>query len=86
MADCNDTIRELHAVLDDELSPEARVHIGAHLDGCTDCLQAFDFEAEVKAAVRRKASEDTIPAGLLDRIRQCFDPDFDAGPDPGSDR
>lgn len=82
MADCNDTIRELQAFLDDELSPEARSHIGAHLDGCTDCLQAFDFEAEVKAAIRRKASDDVIPAGLVDKIRRCFDPDFD----PGSDR
>ena len=77
MADCNETIRELDAFLDDELSDEARGYIRGHLDGCMDCLQAFDFQAELKAAIRRKCSNDELPPNLLRRIEQCFDEDFD---------
>ena len=75
MADCNETIRELDAYLDDELPDDVRTHIHAHLDGCMDCLQAFDFEAELKAAIRRKCRNDTMPEGLLARITYCFSDD-----------
>jgi mycothiol system anti-sigma-R factor len=77
MADCNETIRELDAYLDGELSDAARTHIRGHLDDCMDCLQAFDFQAELKAAIRRKCSNDELPPGLIDRIERCFDEDFD---------
>lgn len=77
MADCKQTIRELDAFLDDELSAELRGHIHEHLDGCMDCLQAFDFQAELKLAIRRKCSSDEIPEGLLGRIEMCFNEDFD---------
>ncbi len=77
MADCKQTIRELDAFLDDELSAELRGHIHEHLDGCMDCLQAFDFQAELKLAIRRKCSSDEMPDGLLGRIEMCFNEDFD---------
>ena len=79
MADCNETIRELDAYLDGELSDDVRAHIHAHLDGCMDCLQAFDFQAELKAAIRRKCSNDQMPDGLMARIAFCFNDDFDDG-------
>lgn len=77
MADCRETIRELNAFLDGELSPTVHEHIHAHLSDCVDCLQAFDFEAELKQAIRRKCSNDEMPPGLLARIETCFDEDFD---------
>ena len=77
MADCNETIRELDAFLDGELPDHLRTHIHEHLGSCMDCLQAFDFQAELKAAIRRKCSNDTMPAGLIGRIEQCFNTDFD---------
>lgn len=80
MADCNETIRELDAYLDGELPDDVRTHIHAHLDGCLDCLQAFDFQAELKAAIRRKCSNDTMPAGLMERIQSCLSDGF--GTDP----
>jgi mycothiol system anti-sigma-R factor len=73
MADCRETIRELDAYLDGELTDGVRAHIHAHLDGCMDCLQAFDFQAELKAAIRRKCSNDRMPEGLMERIAYCFD-------------
>ena len=72
MADCNDTLRELEAFLDQELSAEALHGIRAHLDGCLDCLQAFDFHAELKIVVSQKCRADEMPAGLMAKIELCF--------------
>jgi mycothiol system anti-sigma-R factor len=77
MADCNETIRELDAYLDGELPDEVRAHIHGHLDECMDCLQAFDFHAELKQAIRRKCGSDELPPGLLQRIATCFSEDVD---------
>ncbi|CAN5563099.1 hypothetical protein BH23ACT3_BH23ACT3_04990 [soil metagenome] len=77
MPDCNETIRELETFLDNELSAGARDQIRHHLDGCSDCLQAFDFHAELKTVIARKCNNDEMPAGLLSRIERCFDTDFD---------
>ncbi len=96
MADCNETLRELDAFLDSELSEETRVAIRGHLEGCPDCFQAFDFHAELKLVVSQKCKNDEMPPGLLAKLQQCFgDPDeptfgddpfaatdeLDAGPD-----
>lgn len=76
MADCNDTLRELEAFLDSELSEETHVAIRAHLEGCPDCHQAFDFHAELKIVVAQKCRTDEMPAGLLEKLQACFgDPD-----------
>ena len=77
MANCKETIRELDAFLDGELPDDVRDHIHEHLDQCVDCLQAFDFQAELKQAIRRKCQNDELPPGLLSRIENCFDEDFD---------
>lgn len=77
MADCNETLRELEAFLDGELSDDVQHGIHQHLEGCMDCLQAFDFHAELRQVVREKCSNDELPPGLLSRIEQCFGEDFD---------
>jgi mycothiol system anti-sigma-R factor len=77
MADCSETLRELEAFLDDELSAESHVAIRAHLSGCPDCLQAFDFHAELKMVVAQKCRNDEMPPGLMDKIARCFGDDID---------
>jgi mycothiol system anti-sigma-R factor len=76
MADCNETIRELDAFLDGELSAAVREQIHHHLVGCVDCHQAFDFHAELKLVIQRKCASEELPEGLLDRIQQCFNTDL----------
>ena len=75
--DCRQTIEELDLFLDDELSDAARTAIRHHLDGCLDCLQAFDFHAELKIVVAEKCNNDEMPADLLAKIERCFNTDFD---------
>jgi mycothiol system anti-sigma-R factor len=77
MSDCNETLRELESFLDSELSSDARESIHGHLDLCPDCLQAFDFHAELRSVIAQKCSNDEMPPGLLSRIEKCFNEDFD---------
>ena len=77
MADCNETLRELHAFLDGELTQDTEHAIHAHLEGCMDCLQAFDFHAELRTVISAKCQNDEMPAGLLAKIELCFGEDFD---------
>ena len=77
MDNCDDTIRELEAFLDGELSEDGHHAIHAHLGGCKDCLQAFDFQAELRMVIAAKCRNDEMPPGLLSRIEQCFNEDFD---------
>ncbi len=71
-ADCNETLKELDRFLDEEISDEARQHIHGHLEGCGDCLQAYEFHAELRAAIARKCLSDEMPDGLMDRLQQCL--------------
>lgn len=76
--DCAATLKELDVFLDEELSDAARSSIAHHLDDCPDCLSAFDFHAELKQVISVKLQNDEMPAGLLSRIEQCFETDFDS--------
>jgi anti-sigma factor (TIGR02949 family) len=76
MDDCDETIRELEAFLDGALSEDGHQTIHAHLDGCSHCLQAFDFQAELRTVIAAKCHNDEMPPGLLSRIEQCFNEDF----------
>ena len=77
--DCNDTLRELELFLDKELSDGARQTIHNHLEGCPDCLQAFDFHAELRTVIAAKCRNDEMPSGLLRKIELCFGEDLGPG-------
>jgi mycothiol system anti-sigma-R factor len=75
--DCAETIRELDLFLDGELSDDQHDAVRHHLDGCMDCLGAFDFHAELKIVVAQKCNSDEMPPDLLAKIERCFGADFD---------
>jgi len=80
MPDCKDTLRELEQFLDSELNESVRAEIHGHLEGCPDCLQAFDFHAELRSVIAAKCSNDEMPPGLMSKIAKCFGPEV-AGDD-----
>jgi mycothiol system anti-sigma-R factor len=65
--DCQDALHTLYHFLDGELTAERRAAIQNHLDHCAPCLQAFDFEVELKMAVARSC-RDQVPDSLRERI------------------
>lgn len=69
--DCNDTLHELYQYLDGELTEESRAHIQKHLDDCSPCLAAYDFEAELRMVIRHRCT-DKVPEGLRSRIADAL--------------
>jgi len=65
--ECQEALDTLYHFLDGELTEERRHEIQHHLDDCSPCLEAFDFEAELKIVIARRCRE-TVPEGLRVRI------------------
>lgn len=78
MADCSETLRELYYYLDGELTDGDRAHIEQHLNDCSPCFEAFDFEAELRAVIRRRCTE-SVPEHLRRKIAEAIER-TDVGP------
>lgn len=79
---CREAIDTLYHFLDGELTDERRHEIAVHLDECGPCLDAFDFEAELKSVIARKC-RDQVPEALRQRVYLAL---LDAsGKDPGAE-
>ena len=68
-ADCGVVLSEVYLYLDLECSETRRALIKHHLEDCTDCLQEYDIEQEVKALVGRCCGEERAPEELRLRLR-----------------
>lgn len=65
--DCDEAIQELYTFLDGELTDARRETIRGHLDDCHPCLEAFDFEAELRIVISHHC-RDAVPEALKQRI------------------
>lgn len=81
--DCRDAIEELYTFLDGELTDERRVAIRGHLDDCHSCLEAFDFEAELRSVVAHHCRE-TVPEALKVRIAGLIEGSDPSTSDPSA--
>ena len=72
MADCQETLNELHRYLDEELSADRVEEILSHLKACTDCQEAYEFHAVLRDTIREKAKRDELSEGFLNRLKECF--------------
>lgn len=70
-SDCRDTIKRLYHYLDGELTEDRRRAIQRHLDECSPCLEAFDFEADLRSVVASRC-RDTVPEGLRERVASAL--------------
>ena len=71
--DCEESLKELYEFLDGELTIERRSHIRVHLEGCQQCYEAFDFEAELRIVVSTRCREqvpDELRARVAEALRQ----------------
>jgi len=66
-SECQEALETLYHFLDGELTEERRHQIQHHLDGCSPCLEAFDFELELKMVIARRCREN-VPEALRARI------------------
>ncbi|HEV7887257.1 MAG TPA: mycothiol system anti-sigma-R factor [Acidimicrobiales bacterium] len=80
--DCDDAVHRLYDFLDGELDDKRRADIKRHLDECLPCLEAFDFEAELRMVIAQKCREQ-VPDGLRERISQALRHEPPLTPLPG---
>lgn len=77
--DCSEAIDRLYAYLDGELDAPRVAEVRAHLEHCSPCLEAFDFEAELRKVVVSRCAEE-VPAEVHLRILAALESLSDDGP------
>jgi mycothiol system anti-sigma-R factor len=70
--ECRKVIVQLYEFLDAELTEERREQVRDHLDHCGSCLEAFEFEAELRAVIVSRAKEQ-VPPSLLQRLAKLIE-------------
>lgn len=65
--ECQETIARLYTFLDGELTPDRKTKIRQHLDECSPCLEAFEFESELRSMIASK-SRDRCPDALRAKV------------------
>lgn len=69
---CDVALAELYEFLDGELDETARARIEQHLRNCSPCLEAFDFETEVRRLLADRC-RDQCPDALRQRIQSAIE-------------
>lgn len=70
-SDCNEALQRLYGFLDGELDDTLRAEIKSHLDDCSPCLGAFDFEAELRVLIATRCREQ-VPEALRSRVAELL--------------
>ena len=84
--DCSEVVRDLYFFLDGEITETMRQRIKIHLDDCSPCLEAFDFEAELRQMISLRCREEP-PADFRARIVSVLQVEFPSfGIQPGTSR
>lgn len=65
--ECEEAVARLYTYLDGEMGADELRSVEAHLAHCSPCLEAFDFEAELRRVVHSKCAE-TMPTDLRDKL------------------
>lgn len=68
--DCERALAEVYSFLDQELNDGQRAEIMAHLEACSPCFEAFDFEAELRMVITTKTHSVEFPESLRIRIEE----------------
>ncbi len=79
-AGCDHAVDYLYQYIDEELTWARRVRIRWHLRRCGKCLDAFDFETELKTRIR-DCGGDEPPQELFDRLRALIEKEAAEGQD-----
>ena len=69
--ECTEAVEVLYHYLDGQLTEERRILIRRHLDDCPPCLDAFDFEAELRTVIAHKCRE-RVPDHLRVRVAEAI--------------
>ena len=69
--ECSEAVELLYHYIDGQLTEERRTLIQRHLDDCPPCLDAYDFEAELRVVIAHKCREH-VPDHLRLRVARAI--------------
>ena len=78
---CESALQELYVFLDGELTSDKRDQIKSHLDDCSPCFEAFDFEAELRNVISTRC-RDEVPDSLREAVARILDTPTDTPVEP----
>lgn len=67
--DCAIVIRQVWALLDGEVTDDAREELQQHLDHCPACLRHYGVEERIKRLIGEKCRGEKAPSYLVERVR-----------------
>jgi mycothiol system anti-sigma-R factor len=68
---CDGYLSELYLYLDRELDDATRLSIEVHLRQCSPCLEAFDFESDLRRVIADRC-RDRVPDALRSRVSDAL--------------
>ncbi|MHB8262994.1 MAG: mycothiol system anti-sigma-R factor [Acidimicrobiales bacterium] len=71
IVNCREALAKLYGFLDGDMTDQRRAAVKRHLDGCSPCVRAYGFEAELKKMLASKC-KDRVPGPLADRIYRAL--------------
>jgi len=69
--ECVEAAELLYHYIDGELTTQRRILITSHLDDCPPCLDAFDFESELRIVIAQGCQE-RVPDALRQRVAKAI--------------
>jgi mycothiol system anti-sigma-R factor len=66
--ECAGVLRDVWLFLDDELDPDNRAAVEAHLDACSPCLEEANLDQKLKALLHSKCGGERAPEQLRARL------------------
>ena len=76
---CRETLDEIEAFLDGEVTASLRVRIEHHLSDCPPCMERAEFRRHVKVMISTRCTGDAVPSALHERITRLI-ADLDTSP------
>lgn len=80
--DCGDVVQSMYEYLDGEIDDARREHVRSHLQECIPCLEAFEFEAELKSVIAQRC-KDELPQHLYSRVQMTLRAEIEGNPSGG---
>jgi mycothiol system anti-sigma-R factor len=69
---CQATLREIERFLDGEIEIDVRSLLERHLEDCPPCMRHVEFSRHLKMMIGSKCAGESVPDGLLVRIRMMI--------------
>jgi mycothiol system anti-sigma-R factor len=68
---CPDCKEKLDRFVDRELNSTEVLEVQLHLEGCPDCMENYEFQAQLKRLIKHSCECDTPPA-FREKLRQIL--------------